>query len=65
MSLLRTILTVSLFSLLLAVLGGPLVLRAATGPARRQLEAAPKAVRLDAGSLRPLAAAPALGGQPS
>ncbi|MBT9393009.1 hypothetical protein KLP40_07530 [Hymenobacter sp. NST-14] len=64
MDLLRTLLTVSLFTLLLALLGGPLVLRAATEPARRQLKARSGAERLNPGLVRPVAQLLRLGGRP-
>ena len=62
MSLFRTILTVSFFTLLLAGLGGPLVLQAATAPARRQLGTGLRAVPLESTAVRHAATLP-LGGQ--
>ncbi len=49
MSLVRTFLLVSLSTLLLTLLGGPLVLRAATQPVRQQLETGRHSGRVPAG----------------
>ncbi|OWP64673.1 hypothetical protein CDA63_02625 [Hymenobacter amundsenii] len=61
MSLVRTFLLISLSTLLLTLLGGPLVLRAATQPVRKQLESGRHTGRLPVGANR--LAAPGMSGR--